>query len=141
MKIEKEPLKDEEVPSGVNGVEITACAPMETDAPENEGPMPLRRIATDVEMHDLTITTTSAIPNADTDSKMHPYTSTTPNNTLHIPYRINNYRITNHNVDTRILLLSHTHSNSTYALRRCRQALHIHIPRPHDTRSDDRLAA
>jgi len=74
----KEPLKDEEVPSGVGGVEITGCEPMETDAPKNEGPTALGRTATDVEMHDLTTTTTSAIPNADTDSEIHPYPSTTP---------------------------------------------------------------
>ena len=78
----KEPLKDEEVPSGV---EATGEAPMDTNAPENEGPTPLRRTATDVEMHDVTVsttTTTGAVPNADTESEMHPSTTPTTPTTL-----------------------------------------------------------
>jgi len=106
------------VPSEVDGVELTGNAPMETDAPENEGPTPLRRTAMDVEIN-------HAIPNADTDSEVHPYRSTTTTlTTLHIPYRIHYYQLTNHNIDTRILLptLRTPHDcNTSYALRRRRQ--------------------
>lgn len=78
----KAPMKAEEFPLGVNGVEMTGDAPMDTDGPENEGPTPLKRTATDVEMHDSTVTTTATgpAPNADTDLEMH--SSTAPTTTL-----------------------------------------------------------
>ena len=116
---------------------------METDTPENEGPTPLRRTATDVEVHDLTTTTTSAIPNADRDLEMHPYPFTTPTITTLSASRTEfSPRITNYNIDTRVLLLilrTPHDRNSTYDLRRRRQALHIYIPRQRDARFDDRL--
>ena len=73
----KEPLKDEEV----GGMERRGEgeAPMDTDAPGTEGPTPLRRTATDVEMHDSNITTTAitgAMPNADEDTETPPFAST-----------------------------------------------------------------
>jgi len=50
LEADKEPSRDGEVASGVDDVELTgdapldAPAPMETNAPENEGPTLLRRI-------------------------------------------------------------------------------------------------
>ena len=75
----KEPLKDEEEVGGMERIG-EGEAPMDTDTPGTEGPTPLRRTATDVEMHDSTITTsaiTGAMPNADEDTEMPPFASTT----------------------------------------------------------------
>ena len=69
----KEPLNDEEAVGGVEGI---GEAPMNIDAPGTEGPAPLRRTATDVEMHDSTTAITNAMPNADTDTEIPPSAST-----------------------------------------------------------------
>jgi hypothetical protein len=77
----KEPLKDEEEVGGVERMG-EGEVPMDTDAPGTERPTPLRRTATDVEMHDSTITSTaitSDIPTTDTDTEMRSSASiTTP---------------------------------------------------------------
>jgi len=78
--MEGEPVVSSVVGGMEVGAEATtdATAPMDTDTPKHEGPTPLTRTSTDLEMYESNTTTTittSVVPN--TDSAKQPPTTTT----------------------------------------------------------------